>query len=75
MELFAFGILAGAVLSLITIGGINIAMDKGESSEYRSNDGDNNMGHWHSRSVDRLNKDIKEINDHAKKLGVKLDNE
>ena len=57
MEMFAFGMLGGAVLTLIMIGVIRVGMDKGESNKPSDN------------------KDVKEINDHAKKLGVKLDNE
>lgn len=76
MELFAFGMLAGALLALVFIGGLNIAMDKRElnGSNDSSTNCDDNGGD--NRSLDRHDdkSKIKEIMllEHAKRIGVRL---
>ena len=76
MELFAFGMLAGALLALIFIGGLNVAMDKGELNKSNSSNIDCNDDGGDNRSLDRCvdKSKIKEVMllEHAKRIGVRL---
>ena len=71
MELFAFGILAGVVLTLIMIGGYYVIFDKGELNEYRSSNSDNTKSCGNSGGNDRRYKELALL-EHAKRIGVKL---
>lgn len=71
MELFAFGILAGAVLTLIMIGGYYVIFDKGELNKYRGSNSDNTKSCGNSGGADRHYKEL-ELLEHAKRIGVKL---
>ena len=76
MELFAFGMLAGALLALIFIGGLNIAMDKREHDGSDSNNINCDDNGRDNRSLDRCDNEskIKEVMllEHAKRIGVRL---
>ena len=76
MELFAFGMLAGALLALIFIGGLNIALDKRELNGSDNSDINHNDNGGNNRSLDRCDdkSKIKEVMllEHAKKIGVRL---
>lgn len=74
MEIFAFGMLAGGLLGLIVIGAMNVAMDKGESSEYRSNDCGRSEYNRNNSRMDRHHK-ILEIKELAKRMKIKLQEE
>ena len=76
MDLFAFGVLAGIIFALIFIGGMSIAMDKGESNKSCIDNDNNNEYNRDCGSMDRHTEEskIKEIMllEHAKRIGVKL---
>ena len=76
MGLFAFGMLAGVVFALILIGGMSIAMGKGESNKSSGNNNGSNMDDRDCGGMDRRTEEskIKEVMllEHAKRLGVRL---
>ena len=53
MELFCVGVIAGALITLIMVGGYYVIFDKGESNEHRDSDSDNPVSDRDYRSVDR----------------------
>ena len=71
MELFCVGVIAGAVITLIMVGGYYVIFDKGESDKHRDSDSDNPVSDRDYRSVDRHYKEMALL-EHAKELGVKL---
>ena len=76
MELFAFGMLAGVIFALIFIGGMHIAMDKGESNKSSDNNNGSNVDDRNRGGMDRRTEEskIKEVMllEHAKRIGVRL---
>jgi hypothetical protein len=76
MGLLGLGVLLGSVLTLILIGGLIIAMDKGESNKPSNNNNGSNMDDRDCRGMDRRTEEskIKEVMllEHAKRLGVRL---
>ena len=71
MELFAFGMLAGALLALVMVGGYHVVFDKDTSDGNNGSNSDHNEPNWDSRRDDRRYKEMALL-EHAKRIGVKL---
>jgi hypothetical protein len=76
MGLLGLGMLLGSVLTLILIGGLIIAMGKGESNKSSGNNNGSNVDDRNRGGMDRRAEEskIKEVMllEHAKRLGVRL---
>lgn len=72
MELFCVGVIAGAIITLIMVGGYYVIFDKDPSDGNNGSDCNDSFGYRNNRSMDGHNKRVEETVKHAKKMGVKL---